>query len=75
MTNQQKPYGCHNKPRPTPQASYIAQDGWHEFIDGRGNPVRTPKWKEVNFNFSTDCDPGKRAIDPRCASCQHGGEK
>jgi hypothetical protein len=67
-------YGCHNKPRPTAESSYIAQSSWSEtFRDGMGNPSRVPFYVDVQSAFgTTDCQYTRtHAGDPQCSGCVH----
>jgi hypothetical protein len=67
-------YACHNKPRPTPASTYVAQSGWGEvFRDGFGNPCRVPTYVDVKSAFgTTDCQYTKtHATDPECSGCVH----
>ncbi len=60
--------GCHNKPRPTPETTHIAQDGWREYTE-RGIPVRVPVLVEVKHRMSTECMYDVRTTNPGCAGC------
>lgn len=67
-------YGCHNKPRPDPSGTYVAQAAWSKtFRDGFGNPHRTPLYVDVKSAFgTTDCQYTKtHASDPQCSGCVH----
>jgi len=62
--------GCKNKPRPTAESSYIAQDGWSEYED-RGAPVRVPRWKRIFHIMSTECVYTQTTPSPHCEGCEH----
>jgi hypothetical protein len=67
-------YGCHNKPRPNADSSYIAQSSWSAtFRDGFGAPHRTPQYIDIKSAFgTTGCQYTKQhASDPQCAGCVH----
>ena len=67
-------YGCHNKPRPTADSSYVAQSGWSEtFRDSLGNPSRIPMYVDIKSAFgSTACQYTlTNASDPVCSGCVH----
>ena len=61
-------YSCKNQPRPSQEASHLAQDGW--FYDESGM-TRKPKMVRIksNFDFSV-CKPGQTESDPQCDGCQ-----
>lgn len=67
-------YGCHNKPRPHPKASYVAQVAWGPvYQDGFGEPCRHPVWANVKTKFdASECQYTKtHAADKLCAGCVH----
>lgn len=67
-----KSYACSTWPRPTPESTYLVQDGWHEYLEN-GQMVRgAAKWKRIKvFTEHFGCQYDKTATDPRCAACQH----
>lgn len=60
------PYGCHNKPRPTKDASHLVQDGW--FVDESGM-TRKPRMKRISTAFNFDCQHDQSAVDRGCDGC------
>jgi hypothetical protein len=67
-------YGCHNKPRPVANSTYLAQLGYAEPIDeGWGTFSRAAEYVEVESAFdTTDCQYTKQhAADPHCSGCVH----
>lgn len=67
-----KPYACATWPRPTPESTYLVQDGYIDIEDGHGNLWRTPKWKRIPvFSAHMGCQYDKTATDPACSTCQH----
>lgn len=67
-----KPYGCHNRPRPTAETSYPAQDGWQGGVTLRQTSTRLPVIVPVTHVMSTTCQYDKSAVDQRCGGCEHG---
>lgn len=63
--------GCHNRPRPTAETSYVAQAGWREYEE-RGEPVRVPVLVRIKHAMSTSCQYDKSATDSACGGCVHG---
>lgn len=72
--------GCHNKPRPTTESSYLAQDGyetWHAYksVDGLDyrldEPTRVPAMVRVNFRMESDCQYDMSATASCCTGCMH----
>lgn len=75
-------YGCHNKPRPNAESSYVAQFGWHDARDAFGQLInREPIYVEIKSAFGTTaCQSDRPALgDPDCIGCinanMKGGEK
>jgi hypothetical protein len=68
-----KPYGCHNQPRPVAGTNtHQAQAGWSKTIrDDRGNPHRHPIMMDIEHVMSTDCRYDASTTDPRCSGCKH----
>lgn len=67
-------YGCHNRPRPTAESSYVAQKGWSEtFRDGFGAPQRVPIYVDIKSAFGTTACQYTihHATDPDCSGCVH----
>lgn len=67
-------YGCHNRPRPTAETSYVAQAGWSEtFRDGFGAPQRVPVYVDIKAAFGTTACQYTHGhpADPGCAGCEH----
>lgn len=65
-------YGCHNKPRPQPHHSYVAQVGWMDQRDGFNEPCPAPIYQDIYFMMSTPCQYTKQhASDPECSGCVH----
>jgi hypothetical protein len=64
-------YGCHSRPRPTPETSYVTQTGWSETVTSALVPVRFPVYAEIKHSMSTDCRYDKKATDRQCAGCPH----
>lgn len=67
-------YGCHNKPRPTAESSYVAQAGWSAlYRDGFGGPCRDPIYVDIKSAFgTTTCQYTlTHATDPLCSGCAH----
>jgi hypothetical protein len=67
-------YGCHNKPRPTPESSYVAQVAWSEtFRNGFDEPQRVPVYVDVKSAFGTTACQYTltHAADPECSGCVH----
>ena len=62
-------YGCHNKPRQTPQSSYLAQDGY-----ALGITTREPSLKWVGHAMSTECQYSKNTVDAKCDGCMNKGQ-
>lgn len=63
---------CHSRQRPTPDSTYIVQDGYHETIDGFGNPVRSPKYVRIKvFSKHLNCMYDKSTVDLGCSGCPH----
>jgi hypothetical protein len=63
-------YGCNGKPAQSPDATYVAQDGWAVFRDSTGHLVRTPRQVEIKAAFGTiGCNYDKPTSDPKCAGC------
>jgi hypothetical protein len=64
-------YSCKNKPRPSKETSYLAQDGWFEDPDGM---TRKPKMVRIksNFDFSVckHVESLEAYLDPQCDGCQ-----
>lgn len=60
--------GCWNKPRPSKDSWYMAQDGWTYSDDGR---TRTPKLMKIFHKMSTDCRYDQPHKDSACAGCVH----
>lgn len=68
--------GCHNKPRPTAESTYPAQDGYIDAVKSAGGePTRLPRVVQVPHRMSTTCQYDKSATDAGCAGCQHGEER
>lgn len=66
----EKPYGCYNREPFKPLVT--VQDGYYEARDGFGNPVRSPKYREIPFRNRADCSYTHTELgqaDPRCAGC------
>ncbi len=67
-------YGCHNRPRPTPESSYQGQAGWRDAIDhDSASPTRLPIMVDIKHMMTTTCQYDKRTTDQACAGCQHIG--
>ncbi len=67
-------YGCHNKPRPTVDSKYIAQEGWSSTFYNAiyDSPDRTPLYAEVKSAFgTTSCQYFDSGRDPSCIGCAH----
>ncbi len=65
--------GCHNKPRPTAESTYPAQDGWYDLRELRfGRPGRVARTVAIKHTMSTTCQYDKSATDVGCRGCQHG---
>lgn len=61
-------YSCHNKPRPSPDTSEWAQDGW---FDDQSGMTRKPKMVRVKSAFDCSlCTHEESAADPKCDGCQ-----
>jgi hypothetical protein len=64
-------YACKNQPRPSKDASYLAQDGW--FIDESGM-TRKPKMVRIKSNFDFSVCQYEQSLDayldPQCDGCQ-----
>jgi len=61
-------YLCNGKPRPAPDATHWAQDGW--FDDPHGM-TRKPKMVPIKNVFDcAACAYDKSASDPKCDGCQ-----
>lgn len=62
-------YGCHSKPRPTVQSSYLAQSGWYE--SGQTN-TRYPRMVPIKSAFGTTaCQYDRSQFDQACFGCPH----
>jgi hypothetical protein len=62
-------YPCNGRERTT--KAHIAQDGYHEFMEG-GRLVRgAPRWIEVKTEFFPDCQFDRSGKDPKCSGCGH----
>jgi len=66
------PYSCYGEPRPSADATYVVQDGYHETEDGWRNPVRSPQYKRVKqFSQFLSCQYDASATDKYCFGCPH----
>lgn len=65
-------YGCHNRPRPTAETSYVAQTAFTVLRDGFGAPCRIPVYVDIRHTMSTTCQYDKSDVDQRCGGCEHG---
>jgi len=63
-------YGCHNKPRPTPETTHTAQSGWIEYEE-RNAVVRVPVWIKIPHRFDDGCKYDKSDTDRSCEGCVH----
>lgn len=63
-------YGCHNKPRPTPETTLTAQSGWIEYEE-RNAVVRVPVWAKIPHRFMEGCKYDKATSDRACEGCMH----
>lgn len=64
--------GCHNRPRPDPNATYLAQRGWLDLTDSTGRAGRIPVLVEVKASFGTiDCQNDRSATEACCTGCCH----
>lgn len=69
-------WGCHNKPRPTADTTYQAQDGWLRSVGFEGQPTRLPRIIQIRHTMSTECQYSKTTADAKCTGCDHNqGEK
>lgn len=72
-------YGCWNKPRPTADSYYMAQDGWDmeyvgpDDIDGRDWFQGAAMFFEVKHAMSTECRFDMSLKDPKCEGCEWRG--
>jgi hypothetical protein len=67
-------YGCYDKPRPTPDTSYVAQTSFEIQRDGFGAPSRMPVFIDVKHTMSTNCRYDKWQTDDRCRGCKNAGK-
>lgn len=67
-------YGCHDKPRPTSETSYVAQASIEIIRDGFGAPFRQPAYVDIKHTMSTNCRYDKWQTDDRCRGCKNAGE-
>lgn len=74
MTAASPVYGCHNRPRPTAETSYVAQAGFKIVRDGFDAPWRVPALVTIKHTLSTNCRYDLSAADQRCAGCAHGSQ-
>ena len=64
--------GCNNRPRPAPDATYLAQGGWIDYVDSNGRAGRIPAMVEIKATFgSTACQNDRSATEACCTGCQH----
>jgi hypothetical protein len=70
-------YGCHNKPRPTDETTYLAPDGWCQDYIGSSDWLGEMGFREVKHVMSRDCRFDMSFTDPGCEGCwwQGMGEK
>jgi hypothetical protein len=66
-------YGCWNKPRPTEDSSYLAQDGWETQYVGSGDFEGTAWFVEVRNVMSTECRYDMSLKDAKCDGCEWRG--
>lgn len=60
--------GCYNRKL---KASYIVQNGWREYEDQQGRPVRVPVWVTVPDRMSRDCIWSRETKAKDCKGCIH----
>lgn len=67
--------GCNNKPRPTPEKTYMAQDGYNQGVKTALEiPTRLPLMVAVPHRMTTTCQYDKSETDKGCAGCAHGSQ-
>lgn len=59
-------YGCHGRPRPTAETTYVAQYGWEY-----SGITRSPLTMDVYHVMSTTCQYDKATTDAKCVGCEH----
>ena len=67
-------YGCWNKARPAPDATYVAQEGWKDtYHVGLIKPFKVPVYTAIKASFGTTaCQYTQtHASDPQCSGCVH----
>lgn len=66
-------YGCHNKPRVTPERTYLAQAGYEGEVHlGFDTFARERVYVPIKHAMSTDCQYTKtHAADRLCSGCVH----
>lgn len=67
-------YGCHNKPRPTVNSTYLGRVGYEDAINQNwGTFSREPIYIDIKSAFgTTDCQYTlSHASDPLCSGCMH----
>lgn len=71
----QKLNGCNNKPRPTAETTYPAQDGYIDTVKTADlKPTRLPLMVGVPHRMSTTCQYDKSETDKGCTGCAHGSQ-
>lgn len=70
-------YGCHNKPRPNANSTYIAQKGWSLALRDKFRvPHRIPIFTDIKSAFgTTTCQYDASCHDKGCTGCTHAAEK
>lgn len=66
-------YGCWNKPRPTADSFYMAQDGWDTQYVGSDDFEGTAWFVEVRNVMSTECRYDMSLEDAKCDGCEWRG--
>jgi hypothetical protein len=72
-------YGCHSKPRPTSETTYLAQEGWlyrnviysEPYESPRDEFTRIPELVEIKHAMTTECKYDASASDKQCAGCPY----
>ena len=63
--------GCNGKPRPHPDATYVAQAGWTEYVE-HGALARKPVLVGIKATFGAiECRYDLSATDACCTGCEH----